>query len=87
MTKRTRHKILSSIGLVFGIWCLLSFGTSLPANLGLLQHYPAHAIGALATPLLLALGFFYLCYWSSQKVDEIDAKELNNQKEEKNEIA
>ena len=73
IAKRSRHNILSWIGLVLGILFLLGFSLSLPRNLALLPTNPYYAAGGLSHgPLSLA--FFVLWYRSGRRVDAIDTK-------------
>jgi hypothetical protein len=73
MTKRTRHNILSWIGLILGILFLLVFSLSLPRNLALLPTHQAYASGGLSNGLF-SLAFFVLWIRSERKVDAIDTK-------------
>jgi len=71
ITKRTRHNILSWIGLILGILFLLVFCLSLPRNLAVLPTHPAYASGGLSNGLF-SLAFFVLWIRSERKVDAID---------------
>jgi hypothetical protein len=72
MTKQTKLRVLSGVGLVLGVFGVFLLTISF-RNLRLLPDHPAYVAGSFTLPLLFAIGGFVLWYRYGRKLDALNA--------------